>query len=197
MQQLFSIGSARHHFVAGLVPQLESNRPDVVEEMLASSTQMFPIGSDGVCRSGKSGRMKWTPRVSTAQLTEGFGAHLSSAKTAAAVSIADADGIISWGQPYCAELPAAILELIKAEPDGELGQTYQRYVQTALLPGVRLVAEILRVHGATIGTTPVASLKLFRSAWQFLTQPTSISQCPCRVAIVGVAKREVRSSIQH
>ena len=42
--QLQSISFARSYFVTGIVPQLESSHPDVVDEMLASSTQIFPIG---------------------------------------------------------------------------------------------------------------------------------------------------------
>eukprot|EP01052_Picozoa_sp_SAG31_P083575 SAG31_NODE_43754_length_265_cov_1.722892_1_plen_68_part_01 len=48
-------------------------------------------------------------------------------------------------------MPAAMLELIRAEPDGAVGRSYQRYVRMALLPGIRLVGEILRQHGATVG----------------------------------------------
>eukprot|EP01052_Picozoa_sp_SAG31_P066123 SAG31_NODE_24929_length_471_cov_3.572581_2_plen_53_part_01 len=51
MAQLWSIVHARCTFVGSSVVDLESNHPDVVEEMLASSVQMFPIGVDGVCRS--------------------------------------------------------------------------------------------------------------------------------------------------
>ena len=123
----------------------------MVEEMLASSVQMFPIGVDGVCRSRRSGAVSWTPRVSAAQLTEAFGYAGYGFGSAAAASIAFADSTLTWGQPFCAEMPAAMLELIKAEPDGAVGQSYRRYVRMALLPGIRLVGEILRQHGATIG----------------------------------------------
>ena len=200
LRQLWSMSFARLYFVAGFVPQLESSHPDVVEEMLASSTQMFPIGTDGVCRSGKSGSMQWAPRVSSAQLTEGFALHNHGASTTAAVSVGLADAFITYGQPYCAELPAAMLELIKAEPDGALGQTYQRYVRTALLPGVRFLAEIMQVHGATIGATPTGNFWIFcllgvviakSASCAHNFQPTSISQCLRRMAIGDVAKRKV------
>ena len=69
MAQLWSIVNARISFVGSSVVDLESNHPDVVEEMLASSVQIFPIGVDGVCRS-RSGTVLWTPRVSAAQLTD-------------------------------------------------------------------------------------------------------------------------------
>eukprot|EP01052_Picozoa_sp_SAG31_P065257 SAG31_NODE_24083_length_489_cov_2.030769_2_plen_53_part_01 len=51
MLQLWSISNVRTSFIGSSVVDLESNHPDVVEEMLASSVQMFPIGVDGVCRS--------------------------------------------------------------------------------------------------------------------------------------------------
>eukprot|EP01052_Picozoa_sp_SAG31_P030099 SAG31_NODE_3058_length_4735_cov_24.146894_8_plen_186_part_00 len=150
MLQLWSIVHVRASFVGSSVVDLESNHPDVVEEMLASSVQMFPIGVDGFCRN-RSGTVRWAPRVSAAQLTEVFGYIMYGCGSAAAASIASADAALTWGEPYCAEMPAAMLELIKAEPDGAVGQSYRRYVRMALLPGIRLVGEILRQHGATIG----------------------------------------------
>eukprot|EP01052_Picozoa_sp_SAG31_P060677 SAG31_NODE_19827_length_590_cov_2.252546_1_plen_131_part_01 len=131
MLQLWPIAYARGAFVGSTFAYLESNHPDVVEEMLASSVQMFPIGVDGVCRS-RSGTVVWAPRVSAAQLTEVFGSHNYGHGSAAAASIAGADSALTWGEPYCAEMPAAMLELIKAEPDGAVGQSYRRYVRMAL-----------------------------------------------------------------
>eukprot|EP01052_Picozoa_sp_SAG31_P004159 SAG31_NODE_169_length_21415_cov_29.765338_21_plen_166_part_00 len=151
MLQILAFGSARVSFVGSSVVDLESSHPDVVEEMLASSVEMFPVGVDGVCRSSRSGMVKWAPRVSTAQLTEAFGSTIHGFGSAAAASITTADALLAVAQPYCAEMPAAMLELIKAEPDGAVGQSYRRYVRMALLPGIRLVGEILRQHGATIG----------------------------------------------
>eukprot|EP01052_Picozoa_sp_SAG31_P051859 SAG31_NODE_12518_length_935_cov_3.572967_1_plen_185_part_00 len=152
MQQLWSIGRARESFVASSVVDLESTHPDVVKEMLASSVQLFPIGADGVCRS-RSGTVAWAPRVSAAQLTEVFEHVGYGYGSAAAISIARADSVLTWGEPYCAEMPAAMLELINAEPDGAVSQSYRRYVRMALLPGIRLVGEILRQHGAVIGAS--------------------------------------------
>eukprot|EP01052_Picozoa_sp_SAG31_P013554 SAG31_NODE_817_length_11849_cov_6.737362_6_plen_153_part_00 len=150
MLQLQSVIVSRHSFINSIVMQMQSSHADLVEEMLAYSTQLFPIGSDGVCRN-MSGRVQWAPRVSTAQLTETFEYFYRGAETAACMSVSGADGASVFGQPYCAELPAAILELIKAEPDSAIGQSYQRYARMELLPKFRLAAETLRLHGATIG----------------------------------------------
>eukprot|EP01052_Picozoa_sp_SAG31_P053304 SAG31_NODE_13596_length_858_cov_11.076416_1_plen_95_part_10 len=95
----------------------------MVEEMLASSVQMFPIGMDGMCRN-RSGRVQWAARVPAAQLTEAFGYIQYGLGSAAAASISSGDSALTWGEPYCAEMPAAMLELIKAEPDGAVGQSY-------------------------------------------------------------------------
>eukprot|EP01052_Picozoa_sp_SAG31_P020459 SAG31_NODE_1539_length_7970_cov_5.655571_8_plen_161_part_00 len=150
MLQLGSIVAVRISFVGSSVVDLESNHPDVVEEMMASSIQMFPIGVDGMCRS-RSSNIVWAPHVSAAQLTEVFGNAMYGCGSAAAASIANADVFLALAQPLCAEMPAAMLELIGAEPNGTVGQSYRRYVRMALLPGIRLVGEILRQHGATIG----------------------------------------------
>eukprot|EP01052_Picozoa_sp_SAG31_P051275 SAG31_NODE_12100_length_968_cov_1.430380_2_plen_263_part_00 len=141
MLQLWSIVCSRWSFVGSTVAESERNHPNVVEEMLASSVKLLPIGADGACRT-RSGKLVWAPRGS-----------------AAAASISGADGASTWGEPYCAELPAAMLELIKTEPNGAVGQSYQRYVRMALLPGVRMVGELLRQHGATIGA-PADFLRL-------------------------------------
>eukprot|EP01052_Picozoa_sp_SAG31_P030655 SAG31_NODE_3164_length_4602_cov_7.602043_2_plen_196_part_00 len=194
MLQLWSICYARVAFVASSVVDLESAHPDVVEEMLAFSVQIFPIGVDGVCRS-RSGTVVWVPRVSTAQLTEAFGYLGHGCGSAAAYSIAFADATLTWGEPYCAEMPAAVLELSRAEPDGAVGQSYRRYVRMALLPVVRLVGEILRQHGATIGAPAcfcdwpgVLFLRMVGRANH--VQPT------CRVASVDVAEGEASCSSQ-
>ena len=93
----------------------------------------------------------WALRVSAAQLTEAFSMYGHGYGSAAAASISGGDGALTVGEPHCAEMPAAMLELIKAEPDGAVDQSYRRYVRMALLPAIRLVGEILRQHGAPIG----------------------------------------------
>ena len=47
-------------------------------------------------------------------------------------------------QPFTAELPAAILAVVRAEPSGALGLSYRRYALTVLVPGVRQVAATRR-----------------------------------------------------
>ena len=196
MLQLWSIVAARYSFVGSSVVDLESNHPDVVEEMLASSVELVPIDVDGMCRS-RSGRLQWAPRVSAAQLTEVFGYYGYGMGSAAAASIAVADSVLTWGEPYCAEMPAAMLELIRAEPDGAVGQSYRRYVRMALLPLIRLVGEILRQHGATIGAPaclcdcPPQHCFSEWSAVQTTSNPHTVA---CRVAFVDVAEGEASCS---
>eukprot|EP01052_Picozoa_sp_SAG31_P043543 SAG31_NODE_7290_length_1730_cov_2.528510_2_plen_198_part_00 len=196
MLQLWSIFNARTSFVGSSVVYLESNHPDVVEEMLAFSVQVFQIGADGVCRGRRS--VHWAPRDAAAQLTEVFGYINNGFGSAAAASIAAADAVLTWGKPHCAEMPAAMLELIKAEPDGAVGQSYRRYVRMAMLPGVRLVGEILRQHGATIGAPACFCDCLPEccfSNWSAVqTRPTHT--VACRVASVDVAEGEASCSIQ-
>eukprot|EP01052_Picozoa_sp_SAG31_P026303 SAG31_NODE_2374_length_5842_cov_18.784433_3_plen_201_part_00 len=197
MLQLWSIAAARVSFVGSTVADLESNHPDVVEEMLASSVQILPIGADGMCRSRRSGAVQWAPRVSAAQLTEAFGYYGYGLGSAAAYSIAFADGALTLGEPYCAEMPAAMLELIKAEPDGAVGQSYRRYVRMALLPLIRLVGEILRQHGATIGAPAClcdCPPQHCCSEWPTVQTTSNPHTVTCRVASVDVAEGEVSCS---
>ena len=63
------------------------------------------------------------------------------------------------GQPYCAELPAAVLEIVAAEPSSPIGLSYQRYVRSTYLPAVRRIAAVLREHAAAIEWPSLAWLK--------------------------------------
>ena len=102
--------NARVSFVADMVHQMEATHPQVVGEMLAFASQIFPIGpEDGIARSANSGAIKWVPRVQTAQLTEAFPNFSDGLPSAATVAIASADTMLSLAQPYFAELPAAVL----------------------------------------------------------------------------------------
>ena len=76
--------------------------------------------------------------------------------SAATSSIGVANACTTFSQPFAAELPAAILAIVAAEPSGVVGLSYRRYVQSTLLPGIRRVAAILRSHSATIEWLSVA-----------------------------------------
>ena len=195
MLQLWSINTARQGFIGSTVVDLESNHPDVVEEMLASSVQMFPVGVDGLCRSSRSGSVMWAPRVSAAQLTEVFGNVGYGFGSAASASIATADLALTMGEPFCAEMPAAMLELINAEPNGAVGQSYRRYVRMVLLPEIRLVGEILRQHGATIGALACFAIAAVMCSNNGPRKPLPNHDVACRVAFVDVANGEVSCSI--
>ena len=108
--------------------------------------------------------------MQTAQLTEAFEMFCPGMPSAAAMAVATADSILSYAQPYVAELPAAVLAVVRTEPSGAVGLSYRlayravglsyrlsyrlsysrRYVRTVLAPGVRRVAATLKAHGATI-----------------------------------------------
>ena len=142
-------------FVADTVHQMEATHPQAVGEMLAFTSQMHVIGpDDGICRSALSGKIRWVPRVQTAQLTEAFPNFSDGMPSAAGWwAISSVDCMLSYAQPYLAELPAAVLATVRAEPSGAVGLTYRRYVRTVLAPGLRRVVAILSAHGATIELT--------------------------------------------
>ena len=79
--------------------------------------------------------------------------------SAAAYAIGPADGFTAYGQPYCAELPAAVLEIVAAGPSSAIGVGYQRYVRSTYLPAVRQIAAVLREHATAIEWPSVAWLK--------------------------------------
>ena len=65
-----------------------------------------------------SGKIRWVPRVQTAQLTEAFPNFSDGCPSAAAFAITGVDTLLSMSQPYAAELPAAVLAVVQAGPSG-------------------------------------------------------------------------------
>ena len=104
----------------------------------------------------RDGSVAWAPRQASAQLTETFPNMTWGSPSAAATAIGAVDLYTTFSKPFTAELPAAILEIIAAEPSGAVGLSYRRYVRSTLLPGIRRVAAILRSHSATIEWPSVA-----------------------------------------
>ena len=150
---------ARCSFVTDTVHQMESSHPDAVGEMLAHAASMFVVGPDRTARSLGSGTVRWKLRLASAQLTEAFADRTWGFPSAGAFAIASADLMTTLSQPYCAELPAAVLEIVAAEPFSAIGLSYQRYVRRTYLPAVRRIAAVLREHAAAIEWPSVAWLK--------------------------------------
>ena len=146
----------RYSYVFETVGQLESTHPQAVADMLAHAASMYTVGLDRIARRVGDGSIYWAPRQASSQLTEAFPHHGHGSPSAAAMAIGTVDIFSALSQPFTAELPAAILEVVAAEPSGAVGLSYRRYVQTALLPGIRRVAAILRSHAATIEWPSVA-----------------------------------------
>ena len=154
-----AVSHARASFVLNTVHQMESSHPDAVSAMLAHAASMFVVGPDGTARSAGSGRVMWKPRLASAQITEAFADRAWGFPSAAAWAIGAADHFTTYSQPYCAGLPAAVLEIVAAEPFSAVGLSYQCYVRSTYLPGVRRIAAVLREHAAAIEWPSVAWLK--------------------------------------
>ena len=127
--------------------------------MLAHAASMFAVGPDGTGRSLNSGKVYWKPRLASAQITEAFAERSWGLPSAAAYAISPADSFTAFSQPFCAELPAAVLEIVAAEPSNAVGLSYQRYVRSTYLPAVRRIADVLREYTAAIEWPSVAWLK--------------------------------------
>ena len=144
---------ARCSYVFETVGQLEKTHP---QAMIALTAPVYPVGPDGIARSAGDGSVAWAPRQGSAQLSEAFPGAGHGSPLAAALAIGSVDLLTTFSQPFTAELPAAILEIVAAEPSGPVGISYRRYVKSTLLPGIRRVAAILRSHAATIKWPSVA-----------------------------------------
>ena len=132
--ELPAITTARQSFVIDTVFQMESSHPDAVGAMLAHAAFMFVVGPDGAARTAGSGTVYWKPRLASAQITEAFAERTWGFPSAAAFAVGVADAFTAMSQPYCAELPAAVLEIVAAEPSSAIGMGYKRYVRSAYLP---------------------------------------------------------------
>ena len=80
----------------------------------------------------------------------GFPNQTLGSPSAASAATATADAGATRAGPFSAELPAAILEVVRAEPSGAVGLGYRRYITTTLLPALRRVAAIMQNHAAVL-----------------------------------------------
>jgi hypothetical protein len=162
-----SLMHSRLCYGARTVSEMEASHPEVVAEMLAFSTAMFPIGADGKATSARSGKVYWDPSPST-QLARTLEDEISALPSAAACSVRCVDAIQTLHQPYCDELPQAILDVIAADPTGAIAHSYRRYIRTVWVPGVQHVAELLKAHSAVIEwpTKDWLVEKFPKMAWQ-------------------------------
>ena len=154
--EISGMGNARWSYMLETVGQLESTHPQAVVDVLAHTASMFTVGPDGIARGADSGTIDWVPRQASAQLTEAFANPTWGSPSAAAISIGLGDVFTMFSKPYAAELPAAILEIIVAEPSGAVGLSYCRYVKSTLVPAIRRVAVILRSHSTIIEWPSIA-----------------------------------------
>jgi hypothetical protein len=146
---LYSLMHTRYCYVADTVFEMEASHPEAVAEMLAFSATMFPVGADGKVTSAQTGTMYWDPSLPT-QLTRTFENEMLAMPSAAACSARIVDVVLCNAQPFCTELPQAILNVVAAEPTGVIAQSYRRYIRTVWVPGVQHVAELLKAHSAVI-----------------------------------------------
>jgi hypothetical protein len=146
---LHSLVATRMSYVADTVFEMETSHPETVAEMLVFSAVAFPIGADGKVTSSASGRVMWDPDP-PAQLTRNFGFQHLAMPSAAACSILNIDMVHTLQQPYCDELPHAILDVVAADPTGSIADSYRRYIRTVWVPAVQHLADVLEAHSAVI-----------------------------------------------
>ena len=139
----------RSYWLYDVVFELESSHPDIVASMLKFSTAGYPIDAAGRVTSTTTGRVKWQPKDD--EITQTFADYNQAAPSAAAISIVLFESFVSYSQPFAAyEAPAAILDLVLAEPSGAIAKSYRNYIRSVFLPGIRKVRDILERHSATI-----------------------------------------------
>eukprot|EP01052_Picozoa_sp_SAG31_P034546 SAG31_NODE_4054_length_3633_cov_1.767402_3_plen_278_part_00 len=164
---LLSILGSRYSFVLDAVFGLENTHPEVVADLLAFSTAIFPIDDDGRTMRPDRVTPMWKPIQPS--LTRSFGALSFTAPSAKSASVALGDTYHLMSQPHTYEMPQVIHELIVAEPTSELAVHYRKYIRTVLVPMMRQVTTALQVHGPTIGVVHTLIVQLSTAVSQLCT----------------------------
>eukprot|EP01052_Picozoa_sp_SAG31_P029283 SAG31_NODE_2899_length_4933_cov_2.793795_4_plen_263_part_00 len=130
----------------------ESNHPDAVNEMM-SLNDLHEIQPDGRVTSRSSGKMYWTPNAEP-ELTRTAGSATFGAPSAAALCVGSLDYFLMMSKPFCYEMPATILDIIAAEPTGEVAEMYRGYVRHTMMPLFWRVLDTLRDYAAYVELPP-------------------------------------------
>jgi hypothetical protein len=144
---VMTICNTRLTAVYQIVSKLEASHSDAVEEMLSFATTMELNPSDGVVTSRSSGRLLWTPN-SSPELTRALSDVVLFAPSGPACAIGGQDFLVMMSKPFCGEMPTVILDIIAAEPMGEIGDMYRSFVRHTMMPLFRLVLDTLRQYAA-------------------------------------------------
>eukprot|EP01052_Picozoa_sp_SAG31_P002863 SAG31_NODE_104_length_25069_cov_12.917144_2_plen_285_part_00 len=151
LNDLDAMNWARTTMIQHIVARLEVSHPTAAQEMLSlvngAVTQLNP---DGTVTSTSSGKLRWTQAALDAELTRCMTEYTFAAPTAVACIINLHDWFATASQPFCFEMPTAILEIIGAEPMGEIAEMYRGYVRHTLMPLLRRVVDTLREHAAYV-----------------------------------------------
>eukprot|EP01052_Picozoa_sp_SAG31_P042074 SAG31_NODE_6566_length_1973_cov_1.434899_2_plen_326_part_00 len=150
---LWAIVAMRQMMVAHVVEKLEASHPDAVAKMLSFAKVTGAFQPDGTATSRGSGKPYWAPNP-PAELTRAMGLYTFSAPTGVGYVIAAHDTFLTLSKPFCMELPTAILDIIDAEPKGQIAEMYRRYVRNCLILLVRRATETLRGHAAYLELPP-------------------------------------------
>eukprot|EP01052_Picozoa_sp_SAG31_P007045 SAG31_NODE_331_length_17518_cov_32.495042_10_plen_257_part_00 len=195
-QSLQSMMWARAGHVERAIFELETNKPDVATDLLASASRAttYEINEEGAVIG--RGMIRWLPRSGTV-FTDAYKGNTFCAQTAVGMICSLCDSLSCMQAPYCAEIPRAILEIVGAEPDDTIAVSYRRYMNTVCGPEVQRVAQILQDFSPTMQWCEWRS-HLGLHDPQFVSHhfalphpPRVLSCCFLLQAANGVASREV------
>eukprot|EP01052_Picozoa_sp_SAG31_P039184 SAG31_NODE_5382_length_2572_cov_64.320259_2_plen_526_part_00 len=148
LDEIQTLTVSRVFIVWEIVGRLEVSHPDAVKEMMSFANGVASeLRSDGTVVSCSSGNLYWTSKPPP-ELTRALAEHRFGAPTGAAEVISQHDTFVSVSQPYCFEMPSAILDIINAEPTGEIAELYRGYIRHVLMPLARRITDTLREYAA-------------------------------------------------
>lgn len=125
----------RHVCVQQIVGMLEASHPEVVEKMLSLSPG-YEIRLDGAVINHRTSRIKWSLKPSNV-LCRALRAMDEGAPSASGYIISAHDVYLILSQPFCTELPNAILDLIESDQAGYIAKLYRQHMQHTMLPCIR------------------------------------------------------------
>eukprot|EP01052_Picozoa_sp_SAG31_P040710 SAG31_NODE_5965_length_2234_cov_75.918970_1_plen_422_part_00 len=171
LEELGAIAVARASMVWEVVGRLEVSHPDAVKEMMSFANGVASeLRPDGTVVSCSSGNVYWTPKPPP-ELTRAVAEYRFGAPTGAAEVLSTHDAFVTLSQPYCFEMPSVILDIIDAEPTGEIAELYRGYIRHVLMPLARRITHSLREYAAylELPTKEWLQKKFPKMAWRSYT----------------------------
>eukprot|EP01052_Picozoa_sp_SAG31_P046738 SAG31_NODE_9058_length_1341_cov_7.323671_1_plen_233_part_10 len=155
--------------------ELETSAPEVVAQMVEQISSSYTIDATGTrAFRARNGELYWdVARSRPAGLTRVHGAIRDAFSTVASKCTLTADLAYFASQPWCQELPAALLAALAADPTTDFARRFRSYAKHDLVPDLLRVTNLLEQHAAVVDLPPLEFLKTKFPQDNWHIQPTN------------------------